>query len=198
MKLSREDSSPLMDEGKYIRLVGSLIYLCNTRLDTSFATGVLSKFSNKPWKNHWNVGMWVQKYIKGTLQYGITYTMSRTLIGFCDSKWAGDMDSRKSITYYCFSLGSRVVSWVSKKQPTVALSSTEADYKSACFASCEAMWLRRIFGDLGIAQSKPTHLSCDNQSCMAIAKNLVFHARTKHIEIQYHFVQLKTTLRTSS
>ena len=99
------------------------------------------------------------------------------------------MDCRKSIFGYCFSLGLGVFSWISKKQPIVALSSTEAEYKAACFASCEAIWLRRILWHMGVQQEDATVLLCDNQSCMAIAKNPVFHARTKHIEIQYHYVR---------
>ena len=99
------------------------------------------------------------------------------------------MDSKKSISRYCFSLGSRVFSWISKKQPIVALSSIEAEYKATCFASCEVIWLRRILWHMGVQQEDATVLWCDNQSCMAIAKNPVFHARTKHIEIQYHYVR---------
>ena len=94
MELSMEDSSPLVDEGKYRGLVGSLIHLCNTGPYINFVTSILSKFSNKPQENHWNAGMWVLKYIKGTLRYGITYTMSRTLSSFCGSDWVGDVDSR--------------------------------------------------------------------------------------------------------
>ena len=93
--------------------------------------------------------MRVLKYIKGTLDYGITYTNGNTLTGFCDSNWVGDVDSRRSVIGYCISLGSGVVSWVSEKQPTIAFYSTEAEYKSACFASYEAVWLRRILGDMG-------------------------------------------------
>ena len=83
--------------------------------------------------------MRVLKYNKGMLEYGITYIKGNILIGFCDSDWERDVDNRRSVTSYYFSLGSRVVSWVSKKQPTVALSSTEAEYKSTCFASCKAV-----------------------------------------------------------
>lgn len=86
-------------------------------------------------------------------------------------------------------LASGVISWLSKKQPTVALSSTEAEYRAACTAACEALWLRRILGDMDMAQKDATTLLCDNQSCIAIAKNPVFHARTKHIEVHYHFVR---------
>jgi hypothetical protein len=188
LKLSAEDASPLVDERLYRKLVGSLIFLCNTRPDISYSVGVLSRFSNKPRENHWNAGMRILRYLKGTQGYGINYSTGKTLIGFCDSDWAGDVDSRRSVTGYCFTLGSGCISWISKKQPTVALSSIEAEYKAACFASCEARWLRYILGDIGMRQERPTMLNCDNQSCIAIAKNPVFHARTKHIEIQYHFV----------
>ena len=182
LKLSTEDASPLVDERLYRKLVGSLIFLCNTRPDINYSVGVLSRFSNKPRENHWNVGMRILRYLKGTQGYGINYNTGKTLIGFCDSNWAGDVDSRRSVTGYCFTLGSGCISWISKKQPTVALSSTEAEYKAAFFASCEARWLRYILGDIGMRQERPTVLNCDNQSCIAIAKNPAFHARTKHID----------------
>ncbi|MCO5569283.1 hypothetical protein L7F22_022995 [Adiantum nelumboides] len=133
--------------------------------------------------------MYILRYIKGTLEYGITYGAGNTLTGFCDSDWAGDSDSRKSVSGYCFTLGCGTISWTSKKQPTVALSSTEAEYKAACFAACEAVWIRRLLAHLGAQEKEATIIKCDNQSCMAIAKNPVFHARTKHIEIQYHYVR---------
>ena len=174
-KLSIEDSSPLVDIKKYRKLVGSLIFLCNTRPDICFAVGVLSRFSNKPRESHWSAGMRVLKYIKGTLNYGILYgPRINTLNGYCDSDWAGDCDSRKSVSGYCFLLGFGVFSWISKKQPTVALSSTEAEYKAACFAACEAVWLRRILVDMGVVVRTATTIQCDNQSCMTIAKNLYF------------------------
>lgn len=131
-KLSEDDTSPCVDEKEYRKLVGSLIFLCNTRPDISFAIGVLSRFSNKPRENHWKAGMRVLKYIKGTIRYGITYRGGDTLTGFCDSDWAGDIHNKKSVSGYCFMLDPGVISWISKKQPTVALSST-------CFASCEAV-----------------------------------------------------------
>lgn len=189
LKLSTEDISQPVDETLFRKLVGSLIYLCNTRPDINFAVGVISRFANNPRTNHWNAGMRILRYICGTMDYGITYDVGNTLIGFCDSDWAGDADTRRSVTGFCFCLGSGCVSWSSKKQPTVALSSTEAEYKAACLASCEALWLRRVLMDLGAPQIDPTMVQCDNQSCMAIAKNPVFHARTKHIEIQYHYVR---------
>ena len=94
--------------------------------------------------------MRVLKYIKGMLEYGITYTKGNTLARFCDLDWVGDVDSRRSVSGYCFLLGSGVVSWVSKKQPMIALSSIKVEYKSTCFASCEVVWLRKILGDMGV------------------------------------------------
>ena len=180
-KLSSKDTSALVDEKKYKKLVGSLIFLCNTRLDLCYVVGVLTHFSNLPWQNHWQARMRLLKYLKGTLEYGITYGKGSTLIGFCNSDWAGDSDSRKSVSGYCFTLGSGVLSWISKKQPTMAQSSTEAEYKAACFGACEAVWLRRIFFDLGFLPLGPTLLKCDSQSCIAITKNPVFHVHTKLI-----------------
>ena len=130
--------------------------------------------------------MCILSYIKGTLECGITFGKGNTLTGFCDSDWVGD--TRKSISGYCFSLGSGTVSWSSKKQPTVALSSMEVEYKAACFAACEAVWIRRLFAHLGVQKEGAMVIKCDDQNCMAIAKNPIFHACTKHIKIHYHYV----------
>ena len=140
--------------------------------------------------------MCVLKYVKGTLEYGITYRARKTLAGYCDSYWAGDCDSRKSVSGYCFSLGSRVFSWISKKQPTVTLSSIKAEYKATCIAACEAVWLRRILQDIGVPIKDATVLKCDNQSCMAITKNHVFHAHIKHIEIRYHYYKSSSRMES--
>ncbi|KAJ7544622.1 hypothetical protein O6H91_09G086400 [Diphasiastrum complanatum] len=189
LKLSSEDPSPLVDSTKYKKLVGMLIYLTTTRFDICFAVGVLSRFTNMPHENHWKQGMRVLRYLKGTLNYGITYGHGEILAGYCDSDWVGDYDARRPVSGYCFSLGSGIISWNSKKQATVALSSIEAEYKAACVAACEAVWMRRILADLGVPIHDATVLNCDSQSCMAIAKNPVFHARTKHIEIHYQYIR---------
>ena len=131
--------------------------------------------------------------MKGTIDFGIEYTndFDVELTGFSDSDWVGDLDDMKSTTGYAFSIGSGIVSWRSKKQPTVSLSSTEAEYKALCTATCEAIWLRRILEDVGEKQKVPTIIQCDNQSSIKLANNLVYHARSKHIETHYHFVREK-------
>ena len=148
-------------------------------------------------KTHWQAALRILRYLKTFPSLGLVYLADRDssseihLIGWTDSDWAGDIDSRRSTTGYCFTLGSGAISWSSKKQPTVALSSTEAEYRAACSGTCEAVWLRRLLEDFGFPQGQKTTLRCDNQSCLAIARNPVFHARTKHIEVQYHFVREK-------
>ena len=142
----------------------------------------------KPLESHWIVAKKVLRYLKGTVNFGIMYTddCDVELASYSDSDWAGNVDDRKSTTRYAFSIGSGVVSWSSKKQPPVSLSSTEAEYKALCSATCEAVWLMRILEDVGEVQSLPTIIKCDNQSSIKLTHNPIYHARSKHIEIQHH------------
>ena len=117
--------------------------------------------------------------------------MNVELTGYSDFDWAGDPDDRKSTTGYAFNIGSTIVSWTSKKQPTIYLSSTEAEYKVLCSATCEAIWIKRILEDMGQKQDRPTSIKCDNQSTIKMANNPIYHARSKHIETQHPFVREK-------
>jgi hypothetical protein len=110
------------------------------------------------------------------------------LAGYTDADWAGNAADRQSTSGYAFTLGSAAIAWTTKKQPTVALSSTEAEYRGAAVATCEAIWLKRLLRDLHEV-SDPTVIYSDNLSSIQLAKNPVFHARTKHIEVHYHFVR---------
>jgi hypothetical protein len=111
------------------------------------------------------------------------------LAGYTDADWAGNAADRRSTSGYAFSIGSAAIAWSSKKQPTVALSSTEAEYRGAAVATCEAIWVKRLLKELHEEVSEPTVIYCDNLSSIQLAKNPVFHARTKHIEVHYHFVR---------
>eukprot|EP00253_Pinus_taeda_P012381 PITA_12381 len=111
--------------------------------------------------------------------------------GFSDSNWAGNLDDRRSIIGYAFSIGSRVIAWSSKKQSTVALSSCEAEYQALCAATCEAIWLRRLLNDAGEEQKESTIIKTDNQSTIKLAYNPIFHKNTKHIDTQIPFVREK-------
>lgn len=127
------------------------------------------------------------------MDYGLFYAYGADVevCGYTDADWAGSSYDRKSTSGYVFSLGSGAVSWSSKKQPTVALSSTEAEYRGAAMAACEIAWLRKLLQSFGHTLMQPVTLFCDNMSSIQLASNPVFHARTKHIEVHYHYVQEK-------
>jgi hypothetical protein len=137
----------------------------------------------------------ILRYIKGTLTHDLRYLSqsSLTLNAFCDADWAGCPNTRRSTTGYCIFLGSNCISWASKKQPTVSRSSTEAEYRSLATTTAELTWLQHLLHDLGIKLERRPLILCDNQSAIHLAHNPVFHARTKHIEIDYHFIREKVT-----
>jgi len=181
----------LVDPTLYRQLIGSLMYLVNTRPDLCFAVNTLSQFMVEPKSVHWSAGKHVLRYLAGTVDYGLDYRRSDGvgLVGFTDSDWAGCVRDRKSTSGCCFSLGSAAVSWFSRKQRSVALSSAEAEYMAASQATCEALWLRKLLVDLFDQELRPTVIYCDNQSCIQLSENPVFHDRSKHIEIKYHFIR---------
>ena len=144
-----------------------------------------------PRDSHWQAGKRILRYVKGTKGFGILYTASDEfeLVGYTDSDWAGSIDDRKRTSGYVFHMGSGVISWASKKQPIVSQSTTEAEYIEANAAACQAIWLRKILKDLCERQKDGTTIFCDNISSIALSKNPVFHGRSKHIEIRYHFIR---------
>jgi hypothetical protein len=190
-KLKKEDGSEPADEGLYRRIVGSLLYLTATRPDLMYSASLLSRFMSCPTKKHMGIARRVLRYVQGTLDYGIEYTRgkSATLIGYCDADWGGSEDDSRSTSGYAFSFGSGVFSWASVKQSTVALSTAEAEYVSASEATAQAIWLRFVLEDFGEMQAEATPLYCDNMSAISMAKNPVFHQKTRHINRRYHFIR---------
>ncbi|CAL1391452.1 unnamed protein product [Linum trigynum] len=192
-KLCSTEGKDLEDRTIYRQLVGSLIYLTLTRPDISYAVGLVSRFMESPKKPHLEAAKRILRYVKGTVNHGIFYKRGGTgeLVGYCDADYAGDLDTRKSTTGYVFSIGSGPVSWCSKKQSTVALSTTEAEYKASAMAAQECVWLVQLLQNLGQQVNYSVPIYCDNQSAMRLVENSVFHARTKHVEVQYHFIREK-------
>lgn len=190
-KLKMEDGAKKVDDAMFRSLVGSLLYLTHTRPDIMQSVNMVSRFSSSPSTLHFAATKRILRYLNGTRKLGIKYMKEskRSLIGFSDSDWGGSTDDRKSTSAYIFCIGSNVIAWNSKKQQTVALSSAEAEYSAATEAACEAVWLRRILEDLGQKQDGPTVIYCDNMSAIAMSKNPVFHARSKHIELRVHFIR---------
>ncbi|PKU59636.1 Retrovirus-related Pol polyprotein from transposon TNT 1-94 [Dendrobium catenatum] len=189
-KKSTSSTQPFHDPPLYRRLAGSLQYLSITRPDIAFATNRVCQHMQQPSDKDFQALKRLLRYINGTLSYGLPITFgSLELHSYSDADWASDSSDRKSISGFCTFLGPNLISWTVKKQATVAKSSTEAEYRSLSAATSEVIWLRRLATELHLPQPEPTTIHCDNTSAIAIAKNPVFHARTKHIEIDYHFIR---------
>ena len=177
----------------YQQAIGCLTYMSTaTRPDIAAAVGVLSQYMSRPSKDHWIGVKRVLRYLKGTLMYGLKFSAHEEepeLFGYSDADWAGDVDTRRSTSGYVFQIGSSTVSWSSKKQTTVAKSSTEAEYVALSSATQEAVWLRSLMRDFGRQMDAPTTIYEDNQGAIELAKNAKYHNRTKHIDICHHFVR---------
>ncbi|KAH7282043.1 hypothetical protein KP509_35G009500 [Ceratopteris richardii] len=190
LRLSLHDAGDAFDAILYQQAVGCLIYLCITRPDIQFAVSQTSRFVHCPRVKHWQVVKRIFHYLSGTRLLGLFYPKGGSdLHAFFDSDWIGCYDTRVSTSGFCFMLGSSCISWLSKKQPTVATSSCEVEYREAFTATVECVWLRRLVADLGVGQSSSTTIFTDRQSALAVARNPMFHARTKHIEVHYHYVR---------
>jgi hypothetical protein len=192
-KLSADVGEVLEDATMYRKIVGSLIYMTITRPDLNYTVGLESQYMQVPRKPHLDGVRHTLRYVSATTDYGLFYEASTELQvhGYVDVDWAGSISDKRSTSGFMFSFGSADVTWSSKKQPTVALSSTEAEYKGAAMAACEVAWLRKLLGDLGLHVDRQVVIYCDNLSSIQLARNPVFHARTKHIEVHYHFIRDK-------
>lgn len=133
----------------------------------------------------------ILRYVQGTSEFGIQYSREggREMLGYTDSDYAGDVDDRKSTFGYVFVMSRGAVSWTSKKQPIVTLSTPEADFVAAAYVACQAVWLRNILEEIGVDQKEETVLYCDNSSTIKLSKNPVQHGRSKHIPVRFHFLR---------
>jgi hypothetical protein len=192
LRLSRDSTAEEVDATLYNRIVGSLRYLIHTRPDLTYAVGYVSRFLERPTEEHLQAVKKILRYIAGTLQYGLRYgrrTGTTRLVGYCDSDLAGDIDTRKSTTGALFFLGKSLVSWQSLKQRVVALSSCEAEYIAATTAATQAIWMARLLGELLGRKLEVVELKVDSKSALTMARNPVFHERSKHIDLRYHFIR---------
>ena len=188
--LTKDDGDLLDDPTHYRKLVGKLLYLTITRVDIAFTVHTLSQFIAAPREPHLRAAHHLLRYIKSQPGLGLFYPASSAmqLKAFSDADWGTCHDSRKSVTGFCVFLGESLVSWRSKKQTTVSKSSAEAEYRVIVAVTSELIWLRQLLDAFRITPSSKAIVFCDNQAAIYIANNLVFHERTKHIEIDCHFV----------
>ncbi|KAK9705165.1 hypothetical protein RND81_07G037600 [Saponaria officinalis] len=192
-KLRKDEGGVKVDETQFKQLVGSLMYLTVTRPDLMYGViSLLSRFMSNPTTSHWLAAKMILRYLKGTTDLGIFYRKGENnskLMAYTDSDYAGDLDDRRSTSGFAFMLGSGAVSWASKKQPVVALSTTEAKYIAVLLCACQCVWLRRVLKKIGFEEKSGTVILCDNSSTIQLSKNPEFHGKSEHIDVRFHFLR---------
>ena len=188
VKLTKE-GTPAGDDCLFRAALGGLLYLAVcTRPDIMYAVGALARYTSAPTEDHWTALKHVLRYVHGSEGYGINFGGGAPLIGYCDSDYAGDADTRRSTTGYVYLLNGGAISWNSKLQPTVAASSCEAEYMAAAAATKEALWLRKLLQDLGMG-CQTVKILGDNQGALKLLKHPIAHARSKHIDVMHHIAR---------
>lgn len=174
-------------------MIGRLLYLTITRPDICFAVHKLCQYSSAPRVPHLKAAYKVLHYLKGSIGQGLFYPADDdfNIKAFCDADWSQCLDTRRSISGFCIFLGNSLISWKSKKQDVVSHSSAEAEYRAMAYTSKELMWLSRMVNDLHVTPPSVPVLYCDSTAALHIAKNPVFHERTKHIERDCHSIREK-------
>lgn len=193
LKLSKAKEEKQVNATLFKQIVGSLRFLCNNKPNICYVVGIISRFKESPRVSHMLAAKHVLRYVKGTTNFGVLYPnetrcVDVDMIGFTDSDWKKDPDEKKNTASYVFMYCRAPISWSSRKQDIVALSTCEAEYVAGALGACQAVWLKSLLEELQLRENKPVKIMMDNQLAINLAKHPVAHCRTKHIETRFHFL----------
>nr|KYP61818.1 Retrovirus-related Pol polyprotein from transposon TNT 1-94 [Cajanus cajan]KYP63036.1 Retrovirus-related Pol polyprotein from transposon TNT 1-94 [Cajanus cajan] len=195
VKLDKSEDEGSVDGTMFRQIVGSLRFICHSRPEIAFSVGLVSRFMSDPRQSHLVAAKRIMRYLRGTLSYGILFPHhtkgddSLHLVAYSDSDWCGDLVDRRSTMGQVFLLSGSPISWNSKKQTVVALSTCEAEYIAACAAACQALWISSLLKELKMFTGEAVDLLVDSKSAIDLAKNPVSHGRSKHIDTKFHFLR---------
>ena len=189
VKLTVDLLGKSVDSSLFRNMIGSLFYLTNSRPDISYSVGMCARYQANPKKFHMIALRRIIKYVKTTSDFGVWYNkdIDDVLAGYFVVDWAGNADDKKNTLEGCFYVGNNLVSWMSKRQNSISLSTTEAEYIATGSCCTQLLWMQKLLHDYGICQEHLTIYS-DNTSAINISKSPVQHSRTKHIEIRHHLI----------
>lgn len=195
-KLTADDGELMEDATFYRSITGALHYLTLTRPDIAYAVNQACLYMHSPRQAHWNLVKRILRYLRGMIDNGLVISASSAtdLKAYCDADWGGCPDTRRSTSGYCVYLGDSLISWSSKRQPTVSRSSAEAEYRGVANAAAKCCWLRNLVAELRVKINTATIIYCNNVSAVYLSENPVHHRRTKHVELDIHFVREKVAL----
>jgi hypothetical protein len=190
-KLSKDDDSPDVDQSSYRSMIGSLLYITTSRPDIMHVVGMVGRYQSAPKESHLLAVKRIFRYLKETMTYGLWYPRNQNfqLTAYSNADWVNCVDERKSTSGGAFFLGDSLVAWLSKNQSSISLSTTEAEYIDAATCCTQFLWMFQTLVDLEVKYAAPIPIHCDNTSAISVSKNHVFHYKTKHIPIKYHFLR---------
>jgi hypothetical protein len=192
LKLHEDKQGERVDATNYRKMIGCLRYLLHTRPDVAYSVGVASRFMEKPTVLHVKAVKQILRYLKGTTELGLVYTQEgkmEVITGFSDSDHGADVVGRRSTGGMAFYLNDSLISWCSQKKKTISLSSCESKFIAATATARQALWLRNLLLEITGKEQQLVTLYVDNNSAIALMKNPVFHGRSKHVDIKYHFIR---------
>lgn len=196
-----KNSGPVIDNvSQYKSIIRALQYITPARQEIAFIVNKLSQFLSNPFDEHYQAYKRILRNLKGTIHFGLEYYQlgDVEINYFTDPNWACDRDDKTSVAGYAMFLGLNLVSWSSKKQHVVSRSSSESEYRALASATTEVLWIQALLSKLHVKISKMHVILCDNQGAIALTNNLVYHAKTKHIELNITFVKEKVSAKQLS